>query len=160
MFATCKGVTPSLLSCNPNASRTNKRPIQLTLTDIHMTRTTGSHDDKPNCVLIRWIWYRHLHLLVQLKRKNKSISYSFSIPNLLSTILCPFNHLQSEQNIQHQYTETPKIKLTKDNMISYNAQIHNIPKTKIQNESQHYKDQWYEGISFVEVITKKYLKIR
>ena len=46
MSATYAGVTPSLPSCNPNASRTDKRPVQLTRTDGHMTRTDG-HVDNP-----------------------------------------------------------------------------------------------------------------
>ena len=44
MSATCSGVTPSLPSDNPNASRTNERLVQLTQTDKWTTRTAG-HDD-------------------------------------------------------------------------------------------------------------------
>ena len=52
MSAMYAGVTPSLPSCNPNASRMDKRPIQLTRTDGHVTRTDNGHDDNPavsNC---------------------------------------------------------------------------------------------------------------
>ena len=44
MSATYTGITPSLPSCNPNASRTDERPIQLTRTDGDVTRMDG-HDD-------------------------------------------------------------------------------------------------------------------
>ena len=44
MSATYVGVTPSLPSCNPNASRTDERPVQLTRMDGHVTRMDG-HDD-------------------------------------------------------------------------------------------------------------------
>ena len=46
MSATYAGVTPSLPSCNPNASWTDDRPIQLTQTDGHVTRMDG-HVDNP-----------------------------------------------------------------------------------------------------------------
>ena len=46
MSATYAGVTPSLPSYNPNASRTDERPIQLTWSDGHMTWTDG-HVDNP-----------------------------------------------------------------------------------------------------------------
>ena len=46
MSAMYAGITPSLPSCNPNASRTDKRPVQLTWTVGHVTRTDG-HDDNP-----------------------------------------------------------------------------------------------------------------
>ena len=36
MFTTYAGVTPSLPSCNPNASRMDERPVQLTRTDGHV----------------------------------------------------------------------------------------------------------------------------
>ena len=36
MSATYAGVTPSLPSCNPNASRTDERPVQLTRMDRHV----------------------------------------------------------------------------------------------------------------------------
>ena len=48
MSATYAGVTPNLPSCNPNASRTDERPVQLTQMDGHMTRTDG-HVDNPIC---------------------------------------------------------------------------------------------------------------
>ena len=46
MSATCAQVTPSLSSGNPNASRMDERPIELTRTDGNMTQTNG-HDDNP-----------------------------------------------------------------------------------------------------------------
>ena len=46
MSATYARVTPSLPCGNPNASRTDERPIQLTQTDGHETRTDG-HVDNP-----------------------------------------------------------------------------------------------------------------
>ena len=46
MSATYAGVTPSLPSSNPNASRTDERPVQLTWTDGHVTWTDG-HVDNP-----------------------------------------------------------------------------------------------------------------
>ena len=46
MSATYARVTPSLPSYNPNASRIDKRPVQLTRTDRHVTRTDG-HVDNP-----------------------------------------------------------------------------------------------------------------
>ena len=47
MSTTYAGVTPSLPSCNPNASRTDERPVQLTRTNGHVTRMDG-HDDNPS----------------------------------------------------------------------------------------------------------------
>ena len=44
MSATYTGV--SLPSCNPNASRTDERLVQLTWTDGHVSRTDG-HVDNP-----------------------------------------------------------------------------------------------------------------
>ena len=46
MSATCARVTRSLPCGNPNASRTDERPVQLTRTDGHVTRTDG-HVDNP-----------------------------------------------------------------------------------------------------------------
>ena len=46
MSATYTRVTPSLSCGNPNASRTDERPVQLTRTDGHVTRTDG-HVDNP-----------------------------------------------------------------------------------------------------------------
>ena len=46
MSATYVGVTPSLPSYNPNATRTDERPVQLTRTDGHVTQMDG-HDDNP-----------------------------------------------------------------------------------------------------------------
>ena len=46
MSATYAGVTPSLPSCNPNASRTDERLVQLTRTDRHVTWMDG-HVDNP-----------------------------------------------------------------------------------------------------------------
>ena len=48
MSAMCIGVTPSLPSHNPNASRMDKRPIQLTWTDKRNTRM-ARHNDKSTC---------------------------------------------------------------------------------------------------------------
>ena len=48
MSITYVGVTPSLAFCNPNASQTDERPVQLTWTDGHMTRTDG-HNDNRGC---------------------------------------------------------------------------------------------------------------
>ena len=45
MSATYAGVTPSLPFCNPNASRTDERPVQLTRTDGHVIRTDGNVDN-------------------------------------------------------------------------------------------------------------------
>ena len=45
MFATCVRVTRSLPCGNPNASRTDERPVQLTRTDGHVTRIDGHVDD-------------------------------------------------------------------------------------------------------------------
>ena len=53
MSAMYAGVTPSLPSCNLNASRTDKRPIQLTQTDGHVTRTDG-HVDNPASRDLKW----------------------------------------------------------------------------------------------------------
>ena len=47
MSATYARVTPSLPCGNPNASRTDERPVQLTRTDGHETRTDG-HVDNPD----------------------------------------------------------------------------------------------------------------
>ena len=47
MSAMYAGVTSSLPSCNPNASRTDERPVQLTRTDGHGTQTDG-HVDNPD----------------------------------------------------------------------------------------------------------------
>ena len=44
MSATCARITPSLPSGNPNASRTDERPIQLTRTD--------GHDDNPKDIAL------------------------------------------------------------------------------------------------------------
>ena len=46
MSATCAQVNPSLPFGNPNASRMDEGPVQLTWTDGHMTRMDG-HDDNP-----------------------------------------------------------------------------------------------------------------
>ena len=46
MSATYARVTPSLPCGNPNASRTDERPVQLTRTNGHETRTDG-HVDNP-----------------------------------------------------------------------------------------------------------------
>ena len=46
MSATYARVTPSLPCGNPNASQTDERPVQLTRTDRHVTRTDG-HVDNP-----------------------------------------------------------------------------------------------------------------
>ena len=46
MSATCARVTPSLPFGNPNASRMDERPVQLTRTNGYVTRTDG-HDDNP-----------------------------------------------------------------------------------------------------------------
>ena len=46
MSATYARVTPSLFCGNPNASRTDERPVQLTRTDGHETQTDG-HVDNP-----------------------------------------------------------------------------------------------------------------
>ena len=50
MSAMYAGITPSLPSCNPNACRTDERPVQLTRTDGHVTRT-DRHVNNPalNC---------------------------------------------------------------------------------------------------------------
>ena len=53
MSATCARVTPSLASCNPNASRTDERPVQLTRTDGHVTWTDG-HVDNP---VSMWVYF-------------------------------------------------------------------------------------------------------
>ena len=45
MSATYARVTPSLPCGNPNASRMNERPVQLTWTDGHVTRTDGYVDN-------------------------------------------------------------------------------------------------------------------
>ena len=47
MSSTYAGVTPSLPSCNPNASRTEERPAQLTRTDGYVT-WTDRHVDNPD----------------------------------------------------------------------------------------------------------------
>ena len=46
MSATYAGVTPSLPFCNPNASRTDERLVQLIRMDGHVTRMDG-HVDNP-----------------------------------------------------------------------------------------------------------------
>ena len=48
VFATYAGVIPSLPSCNPNASRTDERPVQLTRTDRYVTWTDGHVDNSDN----------------------------------------------------------------------------------------------------------------
>ena len=45
MSATYARVTPSLPCGNPNASQTDERPVQLTRTDGHETRTDGHVDN-------------------------------------------------------------------------------------------------------------------
>ena len=50
MSATYARVTPTLPCGNPNASRTDERPVQLTQTDGHVTRTDG-HIDNPALAL-------------------------------------------------------------------------------------------------------------
>ena len=46
MSAMYAGVTPSLPSCNPNASQIDARPVQLTQTNGHVTQT-DKHVDNP-----------------------------------------------------------------------------------------------------------------
>ena len=46
MSATYARVTPSLHCGNPNATRTDERPVQLTWTDGHVTQTDG-HVNNP-----------------------------------------------------------------------------------------------------------------
>ena len=66
MSVTYTGVTLSLPSCNPNASRTDKRPVQLTWTDGHVTRTNGHVDNSG---------------YGQLKKKDEVANYvNFDIP--------------------------------------------------------------------------------
>ena len=45
MSTTYARVTPSLPCSNPNASRTDERPVQLTRMDGHETRTDGHVDN-------------------------------------------------------------------------------------------------------------------
>ena len=64
--ATYARVTPNLPCSNPNASRTNERPVQLTQTDGHLIWTDG-HVDNP--------------AYVQLKKKDQVLnSVNFVIP--------------------------------------------------------------------------------
>ena len=49
MSATYARVTPSLPCGNPNASRMDERPVQLTRTDGHETRTNGHVDNPAGC---------------------------------------------------------------------------------------------------------------
>ena len=48
MSATYARVTPSSTCGNPNASRTDERPVQLTRTDGHVTWTDGHVDNSGN----------------------------------------------------------------------------------------------------------------
>ena len=52
MSAMYARVTPSLPCGNPNTSRTDERPVQLTRTDEHVTRTDG-HVDNPGAYTSR-----------------------------------------------------------------------------------------------------------
>ena len=53
MSATYVGVTPSLPSYNPNANRTDERPVQLTRTDRHGTQTDGHVDNHGTLVCLK-----------------------------------------------------------------------------------------------------------